>query len=71
MILSDWSQCPSCRLPAIYTEFKKMLENDPTCPMCEANVPAMSIQLASDPESEFKQLTALMKASGPDQEGDG
>jgi hypothetical protein len=44
--------------------------------MCEQNVPAMSITLASDPEAEFKALTALMKDSGPneaaeDAEGEG
>lgn len=33
--------------------------------MCEQNVPAMSITLASDPEAEFKALTTLMKDSGP------
>lgn len=58
-------------MPAIYTQFKKLLENDPTCPMCETNVPPMSITLASDPESEFKALTALMKDSGEAAEEDG
>ena len=43
--------------------------------MCEQNVPPMSITLASDPEAEFKALTALMKESGPggenNEEGEG
>jgi hypothetical protein len=52
-------------MPAIYSDFKRLLENEPVCPMCEQNVPAMSITLASDPEAEFKALTALMKDSGP------
>ena len=71
MILSDWCACPNCKMPAIYSEFKKMLENEPVCPMCEANVPAISVSLASDPEAEFKALTALMKDSGPDDEEKG
>lgn len=50
MIIKEWSCCPSCKMPAIYTDFKKLLENEPSCPMCEANVPAISITLASDPE---------------------
>lgn len=36
--------------------------------MCEQNVPAMSITLSSDPEAEFKALTALMKETGPGDE---
>jgi len=54
MTLKEWSSCPSCKLPAIYSDFKKLLEADPVCPMCEQNVPPMSIALASDPEGEFK-----------------
>jgi hypothetical protein len=52
-------------MPAIYSNFKRLLENEPICPMCEQNVPAMSVTLASDPEADFKALTALMKDSGP------
>jgi hypothetical protein len=54
-------------MPAIYSDFKRLLENEPVCPMCEQNVPAMSITLASEPEAEFKALTALMKDSGPNE----
>lgn len=38
--------------------------------MCDAQVPPMTIQLASDPEAEFKALTALMKDSGPEENED-
>lgn len=68
MTLKEWSNCPNCKLPAIYSDFKRLLEADPTCPMCETNVPAISITLCSDPDSEFKTLTALMKESGPPEE---
>lgn len=64
MVLKEWSSCPACKMPAIYPDFKRLLEAEPICPMCEQNVPAMSITLASDPEAEFKALTALMKDSG-------
>jgi len=63
MVLSEWCCCTSCKMPAIYSEFKKMLEADPTCPMCEQNIPPMTITLSHDPEGEFKALTALMKES--------
>jgi WD repeat-containing protein 19 len=65
MVIKEWCSCPACKMPAIYPDFKRLLENEPVCPMCEQNVPAMSITLASDPEAEFKALTALMKDSGP------
>jgi hypothetical protein len=74
MVLKEWSSCPACKMPAIYPDFKRLLEAEPICPMCEQNVPAMSITLASDPEAEFKALTALMKDSGPNdgnEEGEG
>lgn len=65
MLIKEWSCCPSCKMPANYSELKRVLENEPVCPMCEQNVSPMSITLASDPEGEFKALTALMKESGP------
>ena len=71
MTIKEWSSCPSCKLPCIYSEMKKVLEADPTCPMCEQNVPAMSITLSSDPEADFKALTALMKETGTEEEKEG
>jgi WD repeat-containing protein 19 len=68
MVLKEWSCCPACKMSANYQELKRVLEAEPVCPMCEQNVPPMSITLASDPEAEFKALTSLMKDSGP-QEG--
>lgn len=74
-MLSEWSSCPSCKMPGNYKDLKKVLEAEPVCPMCEQSVPPMTITLASDPEVEFKALTALMKDSGPqdgnEDEGDG
>ena len=57
-------------MPAIYTELKKLLELDPTCPMCETQVSAVALTLSSEPEAEFKALTSLMKDSGPDDDKD-
>lgn len=71
MVLKEWSCCPSCKMPGNYSDLKRLLEADPTCPMCEQNVPAISITLSSDPEAEFKALTALMKETGPNEEGEG
>jgi WD repeat-containing protein 19 len=35
MVVSEWSSCPTCKMCGIYSELKKVLEADPTCPMCE------------------------------------
>lgn len=70
MIVSDWSQCPECKMACIYTEMRKMLEKDPVCPMCEKNVTPMSVTISQDPEAEFKALASLMKDSGNQEEGD-
>lgn len=70
MLIKEWSSCPSCKMPANYSELKRVLESEPICPMCEQNVPPMSITLSSDPEGEFKALTALMKESGPSDENE-
>lgn len=74
MILSEWSSCPSCKMCAIYSEFKKVIESEQLCPMCETHVPPMQIKISEDPQLEFKTLINLMKDptdSKKDEEGDG
>ena len=69
MTLSDWSHCPACKMCANYTDFKKVLEADPVCPMCETAVPPMTVKISEDPATEFKALMALMKEpAGPEDE---
>ncbi|XP_073898544.1 kelch-like protein 5 isoform X6 [Castor canadensis] len=34
MLKDDWSLCPHCDFPALYSEFKIMLNTESTCPMC-------------------------------------
>eukprot|EP00455_Lapot_gusevi_P056858 TRINITY_DN9540_c0_g1_i8.p1 TRINITY_DN9540_c0_g1~~TRINITY_DN9540_c0_g1_i8.p1 ORF type:complete len:402 (+),score=109.73 TRINITY_DN9540_c0_g1_i8:43-1248(+) len=39
MVASDWTVCPSCRFPALYTQLKDMLDKGPPmCPMCDQNI---------------------------------
>lgn len=46
---------------ANYTDFKKVLEAEPICPMCEAEVPPMSVKISDDPATDFKNLVNLFK----------
>nr|XP_023405566.1 WD repeat-containing protein 19 isoform X2 [Loxodonta africana] len=34
MLKDDWTVCPHCDFPALYSEFKIMLNTENTCPMC-------------------------------------
>lgn len=61
MLLSEWTQCVSCKFPANVSQFAKMLEADPTCPMCESKVNSSSLRLLNDPVTELKMLTAAAK----------
>ena len=61
MILNEWASCPSCKMCANFSDFKKVLENDPVCPMCDQHVPPMSVKISEDSQGDFKALVALMK----------
>ena len=50
-------------MPAIYSDFKRLLEADPTCPMCEQQIEPMSVKISDDSLGEFKSLVAMMKES--------
>jgi len=45
------------------------LEAEEVCPMCEQQVPAMSVKISDDPASDFKALISLMK-DAPDKNED-
>ncbi|XP_004642695.2 WD repeat-containing protein 19 isoform X2 [Octodon degus] len=34
MLKDDWTVCPHCDFPALYSEFKILLNTESTCPMC-------------------------------------
>lgn len=76
MILNEWSVCPACKMCANYSEFKKVLENEQVCPMCDQHVPPMQVKICEDPAAEFKTLINLMKdptdskKDGEDQDGE-
>ena len=71
MTLSDWSQCPSCKLCANYSDIKRVLEHEPVCPMCEQQVQPMMVKISDDASRDFKALVALMKdPNGEDEAGE-
>lgn len=50
MVLSDWSYCPSCHFPGLYSSFTKLIAEDKMCPMCEQEISAHAIKKVDNPD---------------------
>jgi WD repeat-containing protein 19 len=59
MELSEWSSCPSCRFPALFTEFKKFATAEKVCPMCEQTINPASIVRDETPRVTLKKLLEM------------
>ena len=62
-------------MPAIWSDFRKILSHEafgPICPMCEQQISIDSVKVSEDPQEEYKAMKALMKEStGDDDEAEG
>ncbi|KAJ3077769.1 WD repeat-containing protein 19, partial [Quaeritorhiza haematococci] len=38
MILDDWCECPTCKFPALHSQFKDLISKTKQCPMCSAEL---------------------------------
>eukprot|EP00667_Euglena_gracilis_P000484 EG_transcript_484 len=50
MVLTDWSYCPSCRFPALYSALLKVAEVDKVCLMCEKEISAAQVKKVDNPD---------------------
>nr|XP_045017612.1 WD repeat-containing protein 19 isoform X2 [Jaculus jaculus] len=48
MLKDDWTMCPHCEFPALYSEFKILLNTESTCPMCSERLNAGQLKKISD-----------------------
>ncbi|XP_020847251.1 WD repeat-containing protein 19 isoform X2 [Phascolarctos cinereus] len=48
MLKDDWTVCPHCDFPALYSEFKSMLTTENTCPMCSERLTSDQLQKITD-----------------------
>ncbi|KAK1345985.1 hypothetical protein QTO34_008452 [Cnephaeus nilssonii] len=48
MLRDDWTVCPHCDFPALYSEFKIMLNTESTCPMCSERLNFAQLKMISD-----------------------
>lgn len=62
MTLSEWCVCPRSGMPALLSQYKKILTpDDNTCPVGEGDVDPGLLRLAQDPAAELKALSASPK----------
>ncbi|XP_009068773.1 PREDICTED: WD repeat-containing protein 19-like, partial [Acanthisitta chloris] len=48
MVRDDWTVCPHCNFPALYSEFKNMLQTENVCPMCSERINIIDLQKIND-----------------------
>ncbi|MGH0157160.1 UNVERIFIED_CONTAM: hypothetical protein FKN15_033128 [Acipenser sinensis] len=48
MVKEDWTVCPHCDFPALYSEFKTLLETETVCPMCSESLSASQLKKITD-----------------------
>ncbi|XP_010623408.1 WD repeat-containing protein 19 [Fukomys damarensis] len=48
MLKDDWTVCPHCDFPALYSEFKILLNTESTCPMCSERLNSAQLKKVLD-----------------------
>ncbi|XP_064419402.1 WD repeat-containing protein 19 isoform X2 [Latimeria chalumnae] len=48
LVKEDWAVCPHCDFPALYSEFKILLDTETTCPMCSEKLRADQLKKVTD-----------------------
>uniref|UniRef100_A0A8C6ZUB4 WD repeat domain 19 n=1 Tax=Nothoprocta perdicaria TaxID=30464 RepID=A0A8C6ZUB4_NOTPE len=48
MVRDDWTVCPHCDFPALYSELKAMLQSENICPMCSERIDVGHLEKISD-----------------------
>lgn len=57
MVFDDWSQCPSCKFPALYSSLVAYCSSDNVCPMCEKEILSEAIEKVHDPSTLLRPVT--------------
>ena len=56
MILSDWTSCPNCEFPALYSYLQIVVEKTGCCPMCSCELTPNSFQKSANPDRELRGI---------------
>ncbi|XP_068702093.1 WD repeat-containing protein 19-like [Montipora foliosa] len=55
MVKNNWTMCPNCFFPALYSELVSLLESgESVCPMCSQGIVASEVKLIKDPSQYLK-----------------
>lgn len=54
MLKEDWSVCPHCEFPALYSQFIQLLDTETVCPMCSVSLSVNQIKKISDCSAYLK-----------------
>lgn len=55
MVLDEWTQCPHCQFPALYSPLKKLLTAEPNCPMCGNHLDPTTLQFSKDTKEDLRK----------------
>ena len=71
MVLDDWSSCPNCKFPALFSAFKKYVQSEAnaTCPMCDQGLNINQISKDENPTTILKKLLGETVSGQPPQAG--
>ncbi|KAK7098094.1 WD repeat-containing protein 19-like [Littorina saxatilis] len=50
IVREDFTACPSCDFPAVFSEFIRLLETEENCPMCNEKILKENLQKLPDPQ---------------------
>jgi WD repeat-containing protein 19 len=69
MVFHDWTNCPSCKFPALYSVFVERIRADGACAMCGKSVNLADVKRIEDPrpflmKNEVDEKKAQQKGTG-------
>lgn len=70
MVSQDWTVCPNCEFPALFSRFQNVIRKSGQCPMCEAEIGIDKVELKD--VSKYLRRPSLHDASStPNASNDG
>ncbi|RHY49095.1 hypothetical protein DYB34_008558 [Aphanomyces astaci] len=65
MVKADWSQCPHCQFPALYSHLVSHLEAEPICPMCDKELKPDDVQKVSENDVKLATIELQQPEQAP------
>ncbi|RQM21034.1 hypothetical protein B5M09_000189 [Aphanomyces astaci] len=65
MVKTDWSQCPHCQFPALYSHLVSHLEAEPICPMCDKELKPDDVQKVSENDVKLATIELQQPEQAP------